>query len=270
MLLGKMKNGLPSAWTIWLGAAGVLIVAGTSMAGTPVVAGAAPTAVASFPANAHNSVTPLAVTAGAVYSNVTTFSGTGYANGGTTGSGGVFTTDMVADDLRVTSGGTVTQFTFTVANLGGSTQTLQPNVRFYTDNSGAPGTLLAGFSFNGLSVNSLTVDILSYAIPASNQFVIPSGTIWGGVFFTGSDAIALNDAGQGLFNPVDVGSSADLFYSAGSAGQPFVTNNPAGSIFNFGSGGPVANFGWEIVAPEPASIAMVGLGAMVLGIKRRR
>lgn len=202
------------------------------------------------------------------YSNVTSFTGSVFNNGGS--AGGI--TRLVADDIHMNAAlATVTKITWSVTNLNTVAVSARPRLRFYAADGpgGAPGTSLGGFSFNPISFGASSVNLFFFNPSASAAFALPQN-FWAAETFdnvgtTTTDA-QLNLLGQGLFNPVDVGSSADVAFQTTAAGS-FLVNNPAGSTFNFG-GSPVANFGWEIV-PAPTSLALLGLGGLVAGRRRR-
>ncbi len=188
------------------------------------------------------------------YSNITTFTGQVFANGGATNQAGNTITKLAADDCNFTgadAGQSVSIFVFSVANLNAVSVSARPRVRFYQDNAGAPGTLLAGFSFNPITFTANNIGLFSASLPAGS-LIMPSGTVWCGITFdnntggTGATAAQLNNLGQGMFNPPTVGSSADKFFISTAAGSNLV-NSPAGSISNFG-GAPAANFAWEFQA----------------------
>lgn len=209
------------------------------------------------------------VGAGATYSNVSTFSGSGFANGGATAISGILTTKYVSEEITMTAAQpNVTGFTFSVANFNSTAVSARARIRFHLPDGGGTttGTYITGFSFNPISfpvgVSLWSTTTAAFALPA-NLFM--------GMTFDNSGAAAttaaqLNNLGEGLFNPPDVGSSPDLAFQTSAASVGNVTAAP-GSSFNFG-GAPVANFGWEIV-PAPASMALLGMGGLVLGRRRR-
>ena len=213
------------------------------------------------------------------YDNTTTFAGSGYVNGGATATSAI--TTLVADDINFAAGSAglgVRSFTFSVANFDTATFTARPRVRFYAADGtgGAPGTFIAGFSFNPISfapgVGPVNTADFGAATPA---FTIPTNLkIWAGITFDNVGATAtaanLNNLGQGLYNPPTVGTSADQFFQTSASGS-FLVNNPAGSVFNAPFAGTTANFGWTFnvqAVPEPSAFAALGLG--VVAVLRRR
>jgi hypothetical protein len=222
-----------------------------------------------------------------IYSDTTTFTGSGFADGGATVIAGNDITKMIADDITVApgfAGATVSSFTFSVANFNTSAVTAKPLVRFYSNDgtSGGPGTLLGAIGFTPISFSAGTVGLFTFT--GSNLFTVPtSGTFWAGITFddntgtTGATAAQLNNLGQGLFNPPTVGSSQDSFFVTTSAGD-FSASNPAG-VFDFFGGNPVANFGWSFsgaaATPEPGTgmlsfLAAIPLAAGFIRQRRRR
>ena len=65
--------------------------------------------------------------------------------------------------------------------------------------------------------------------------------------------------GQGIFNPIDRGSSTDGFYRTTAAGS-FFSNNPV-ATFGYFSGMPLANFGWELNAPASVPVELMFFNA---------
>jgi hypothetical protein len=205
------------------------------------------------------------------YSNVTNFTGQGSVNGGAATGNAI--TRLEADDINMTAAlPTVTNIVFSVLNLntlGGVSA--RPRLRFWAADgvSGGPGSLIGGFTFNPITFNANSANLYFFNPSATANFALPQN-FWAGMTFDNvggtASVAALNNLGQLIFNPVDVGSSADVFFETTAAGSNFVSN-PAGSFLNFG-GNPAANFGWEFV-PAPSSLALVGLGALVAGRRRR-
>ncbi|MBU6413669.1 MAG: hypothetical protein KGS45_09350 [Planctomycetes bacterium] len=215
----------------------------------------------------------IAAVPNSIYSNVDTFSGQAYAIGGATNISGNTITRLFADDIicAAHTAGPITSFHFNVANLNTSVVSARARVRFYADNgSNAPGTYITGYTFNPISftANSVTTYV------ATGISIVDQGTnkFWAGITFdnntgaTGATEAQLNNLGMGLFNPVDIGSSADTAFGTTAAGS-FLVNSPAGANFNF-NGTPNANFGWAFI-PTPSSAAMLSLGGLMAARRRR-
>jgi hypothetical protein len=224
----------------------------------------------------------LASMAGAdvLYSDVTTFSGQGYAAGGATVVAGDDTTRMVLDDITVAPGAvgaTVNSFTFSVANFNSSAVSARPVVEFFANDGsgGGPGTPLTGFVFNPLSFTAGTVQLFTFT--SSGLFVVPAdGTFFAGIYFddnsggTGASAAQLNQLGQGIFAPPTVGTSTDSFFQ--TTGPGAAASNPAGAFESFG-GNPTADFGWsfsgDLATPEPGTGLLLLLGGVPLVLRLR-
>ena len=219
--------------------------------------------------------TPDAVTAYDNTVNFTGFASTSGAVGPANGSTGTF---MDADDIIVLGsekGKPVSAFTFSGANSNSVAVTASPTVVFWTDNLVSPGTVLAKVRFNPITIGALSVSLFSFT-GTTPIFTVPtSGHLWMGVSWddfsdvtdTGISDSQLALLGQGIFDPPVVGSSDDIFWSSDNFGNNAI-NNPAGGLFDFGQN-PIASFGNSLTTvPEPASMAVLGLGA--LGLLRRR
>ncbi len=217
-----------------------------------------------------------------VYSDTANFTGRGFLNGGASGTGSTSLTNLVADDITPITGfagSEVTTFSFSAANFNTTASTFSPLVEFYSADpvSGGPGTLLAAFQFNPLTVASSSVSVFT-ATNAAGFFALPTGTFWAGESFTGAPAATLNNLGQGIYSPPTIGSSQDLFFK--STGPDTVSSNPAGS-FLFFNGSPVANFGWSFGVATPAAVPeasttisfglllALGLGSVVAAAKKK-
>jgi hypothetical protein len=221
-------------------------------------------------------------TPGASYSNIDTFTGSAFSNGGAANQAGNSITRMVADDISFAlpylAGQSFSQFTFSVTNLNTVAVSARPRVRFWLADGagGGPGTYYSGigYTFNAISFGANSVGLFTGTIGPGFLQPAPGQTLWAGITFdnntgaTGATIAQLNNLGQGIFNPPAVGSSADAFFQTTAAGSFFGTNNPAGTLTNFG-GNPVGNFGWEFVVPAPGSVALLGLGGLVASRRRR-
>ncbi len=223
------------------------------------------------------------------YSNVGTFTNTGFVNGGATAAT-ANTTRLVADDINpITIGAAVTGFKFNVTNFDSATFTARPRVRFYAADGtgGAPGTYITGFSFNPISFTGLSsVTFDTGVLAAASQFTLPTsnnGRFWAGMTFDNLGATAtlaqLNNLGQGIFEPPTIGSSDNSLFFVTTAGGSFVGNNPIGTLSTIT--GAASNFGWEftttggtpVVVPEANTVALLGAGLAPLAgivVARRR
>jgi hypothetical protein len=216
------------------------------------------------PAPQHQVKVIRAVDPLAIYSNVTTFTGSATAQGAS--SGGI--TRLVMDDLTFTTSAGVSNVTairFSIANLNATAQSVRARVRFWNANGASlgaglpngpgtyysPGGTPVGFSFNAATFGP-GVTTLNGTLGAG--FAVPAGTtttLWAGVTFdnvgttTGATDTELGNFGQGLFTPVDLGSSTNTIFETTAAGSFFPTDNPAGAAVNF-AGSPTANLAWEL------------------------
>ena len=224
-------------------------------------------------------------TPGASYSNIDTFTGSGFSHGGAAVLSGNTITRMVMDDLTFAlpylAGQNISSFTFSVTNLNTVAVSARPRVRFWLGDAagGAPGTYYAspgaiGYTFNAISFGANSVGLFTGAIAPAFLQPAAGQVLWAGITFdnnvgaTGATIAQMNNLGQGIFGPPVVGSSQDAMFHTAAAGSFFNTANPAGAITNFG-GNPVANFGWEFNVPAPGSIALLGMGGLLVARRRR-
>ena len=219
-------------------------------------------------------VSPATVSANAVYSDVTTFSGSGANNGIAATVGGIRMSAMLCDSLiLITPTGmppyTISSLTFTPANFNTVAVTCTPKVRFYLADGtgGKPGTYIAGYNLSApYTFNASSVYTFMLTLPAP-YLTLSSNYIWAGVSFDNSNNPVPNPTiaqlklmGAGLYNPPDIGTSGDNIFETTAAGD-FTANNPAGTIYPapFAAGGLVGNFGWELVSliPTPVTIEYI-------------
>jgi len=157
----------------------------------------------------------------------------------------------VADDLHMVSGGLMTGFTFGYYDPTGGTALTDAIVNFYANDpadSLAPGAgapLLAPFVLSGLPGDGL------WLVTVITPPTVLTMDVWAELDTSPSS----REAGLLTYDPPTTGYSDDLFAAGGS-------------LWFFG-GVPVANFAWEIVIPAPGGFAVLGLGGLAVGRRRR-
>ena len=205
----------------------------------------------------------------AKYSNITHDLNVVHANGGAAADPAdpnYAITYLVADNLTLLNPipDSIVSITFSVSNSSNTVVRARPRVRFYQADgpNGTPGTLITGYSFSPFDFAANSAQTLTSTV---NPFAVKTSTIWAGITFdnhdvqnnvnTGATIAQLNALGQKTFNPVDRGSSTDLYFQSSSNGS-FLSSTPPGSTATLG-GNPIANFGWELVprvSPLPINI----------------
>jgi len=213
-----------------------------------------------------------------IYQNLTTYEGGLSLNGNAGLNNGVYTTELLADDLYFAPGSvgdTLTSVSLSVLNLNSAAINAQIQLGFWEDDGtdGGPGTLLNGTAFGPASFSRLGLTTFTLNVSSLNIAVPPDGVLWVGAFFdnsgTTTTAAQLNELGLPLFNPPTIGSSDDEFFQSSGAGFT-PGSNPAGAVSYFG-GSPVANFGFAVQAvPEPSAMALGLLSSGGLLFFRRR
>ena len=231
-----------------------------------------------------------------IYSNVTTFTGFGVTNGGATGTATTeLITTMVAEKIVPAAGTAATNvdsFEFSLINFNAAAVAFRPIVNIYATNGagGGPGSFLAGFAFNPITVAGLTGELVSTGISPTTLFTTPAGGFWVGLIFdnnftgggaTGITPNQINNVGQLTFAPPTIGTSPDLLFASNGTGL-FQANNPAGVLVSSPFGGaPVANFAWQFsgtpatsfVAEPPPSLlggAFVAIMCLMAALRARR
>ena len=216
-------------------------------------------------------------TAGSTYSNIDTFTGSVFNNGGATAASSKLT-KMVSDDIfsngGLSAGNGCTNFKWAVTNLNSVSVAVRMRVRFHAMDGagGAPGTYITGFSFALAAQAALSVNNWQFS-PTVGTVLLPQN-FWASITFDNSGGVAgtlatvaqMNQIGQAIYDPPAVGASTDVMYVTTAVSDGLV-NNPVGSFSNFG-GAPRANFQWEFI-PAPSSLALLGLGGLIAGRRRR-
>lgn len=182
-------------------------------------------------------------------------------------------TDEIADDLTFPAGmpagaGLLSNCGFNLANANGPAGSAltggQMAVRFYRLDD---GNFIGGFNANLPALNlgpggSARLQFADGALESIN-ILIPTSGVYMSLqvnTLTGTGGFTTANAGYQTRSPNAVGSSTDNLYNVTLGGTPF----------NFG-GTPIANTGLHIKTndvPEPAGLALLGLGALAL--RRRR
>jgi len=130
-----------------------------------------------------------------VYNNLTsaagasTFTGSYFRNAA--GTTATTSTPIVADDITPIAGFaglSVTSFTFTTINVNAAATTFSPTIYFYAADGtgGAPGTVLGVFNFSTPVTQNAGTITRRGATLAPGSFLLPSGTFWAGVSFSGA------------------------------------------------------------------------------------
>ena len=226
--------------------------------------GGSPVQIAEYPIGEAVAGGQRVVTAGAVYSDITTFTGYGATPpAGSPASGTTRVTKLLADDIQCMTGGggdKLTSFTFSVGNLNAAAVSCMALIRIYADNASTPGTYLYGVNFTCSSFTASSVGLYTFSIPTASQPTIPAnGKLWVGIAFmrttgcTTATQTQLNNMTVGLYTPVDVGSSLDADYLSTANGgtdpnNVFKANNPAGAVRTAPYTTAAARHGYELIS----------------------
>lgn len=199
-------------------------------------------------------------------SPITTRATTQYTNTASAANFGFSSTDLNStwgdDTYGVGTGGTLSGFQATIFNSGSSTGSLLTATiafSFYDANTLAP---LGGFNGSvnfGTGLNKGFYTILTWSNLDSFGIVVPKDVMITQKV-TAKTGLA-SRLGFVSLNPPTIGSSFDDFYAnsttVGAAGWYTVASGPA-------------NPGYQLdVVPAPASLALLGMGGLIAGRRRR-
>lgn len=192
------------------------------------------------------------------------------------GSDNVATT-LLSDDIAVGAGfagATVTGGSVGIANTGSAAFAGRLLLRFYAVDpaTGNPGAVL-GSASQAESLKAFASRLTAFSL--ATPFVVPAnGRFWAGLAYDNAGGFAgagaLPNMGAILVGAPTLGMSSPEAFET-NVPSSSVTPNPAGSRFSFTGGAP-ANFAWRFTGsapvPEPAALAALGFGALVL-LRRR-
>ncbi len=173
---------------------------------------------------------------------------------------------LIADDLAMTAGGTLSTVDLSIYNSSNSTRPLQSGTLYVDFWNLDTGAYVNGFSYfmdfgaTPLAAGSYT--LFGFTGLESLGITLPQNVLAGESW--GTDTVGGPNLGQVMFNPPTVGSSLDEFYLDNTGTVPPGTN---AGFFYFG-GNPVANFYWQIGVPEPSALALLALGGLALTRRR--
>lgn len=201
----------------------------------------------------------------ALYSNIKTFTDF-VTNENAKNQAGNLITALVADSIGLVGGSApfeLKQFSFSVINFNQTDVTARPRIRFYEADgpNGSPGTLIGGLSFAPITFTANSYQIF-FNNPAPGAYVFNNRSFWAGMTFddnggtTGATLAQMNNLGQGVFNPIDIGNSTNGAFITDTAGG-FYFSNPVGKVYNVPERS--FNFGWEFISSTSLPVILKDL-----------
>lgn len=162
----------------------------------------------------------------------------------------------IGDQIHLIAAGSATQALVQLFNAGGA-GTFDAVLRLYE--VGAPVGAQIGVDVTLSSVTSVGLDIIDLTFPLGG-LAVPQDLIF--VVSVANTTVAL-DLGLNLFEPPTVGTSDNTFLIVDNGGFAQLTSDDENVYFQV-NGTPIT-----AAVPEPATLGLLGLGLVAVGLVRR-